>query len=346
MPLVAHTSLPAFEKLRQRGEKVLSLDEALHQDIRELNVGLLNMMPDAALSATEIQFMRLVGSSNQIAQFFIHPFTVSGLSRNAKAENHIENHYKSFEDIKTMGLDALIITGANVSNPNLEEEAFWQPLQEVVAWARENVSSILCSCLATHALVQSLYNIKREHMGQKLWGVYPHRVTDKKHPLLRDVNTRFDVPHSRFNQITRAQLEAAGLSVLIESETAGVHLAATQDQYSMVFFQGHPEYDTNSLLKEYKREVLRFINDERADYPPKPEFYFNEAASKLVDSFQAQSIMIKTDGDNTTGEIPTFPEQAIEDELDNTWRDSSKGIINNWLGLVYEKNDFAKHNKT
>ncbi|MDX8381731.1 MAG: homoserine O-succinyltransferase [Ghiorsea sp.] len=343
MPLVAHTSLPAFEKLRQRGEKVLSLEQALHQDIRELNVGLLNMMPDAALSATEVQFMRLVGSSNQIAQFFVHPFTVSGLSRDAQTEDYIKHHYKSFEDIKTMGLDALIITGANVSNPNLDEEPFWQPLQEVVAWARENVCSILCSCLATHALVQSLYDSKRTHMGEKLWGVYPHRVTDKQHPLLRDVNTRFDVPHSRFNQITRAQFEAAGLSVLVESETAGVHLAASQDQYSMVFSQGHPEYDTNSLLKEYKREVMRFISDERSDYPPQPEFYFNEAASNIIEGFKAQVLNAKSIKDSN---MPTFPEAKIEDELDNTWRDSSKGIINNWLGLVYEKNDFEKQKTT
>jgi len=346
MPLVAHTSLPAFEKLRQRGEKVLTLEQALHQDIRELNVGLLNMMPDAALSATELQFMRLVGSSNQIAQFFIHPFSVSGLSREAQAENYIEHHYKSFEDIQAMGLDALIITGANVSNPNLDEEAFWQPLQEVVAWAKDHVCSILCSCLATHALVQSLYGIKRIHMGQKLWGVYPHRVIDKTHPLLRDVNTRFDVPHSRFNQITRAQFEAAGLSVLVESETAGVHLAASPDQYSMVFFQGHPEYDTNSLLKEYKREVLRFIAGHRPDYPAQPEFYFNAHASKLADDFQAlvRDAQSKHDSNLADENMPKFPEQAFEHELDNTWRDTSKGIINNWLGLVYEKSDYEKHN--
>jgi len=180
-------------------------------------------------------------------------------------------------------------------------------------------------------------------MGQKLWGVYPHRVTDKQHPLLRDVNTRFDVPHSRFNQITRAQFEAAGLSVLVESETAGVHLAASQDQYSMVFFQGHPEYDTNSLLKEYKREVMRFISSERSDYPPQPEFYFNKNARDIVENFKAKVLSAKST-QNTN--MPIFPEHAIEDELDNTWRDSSKGIINNWLGLVYEKNDFEKQKTT
>ena len=109
MPLVEHKPLPAFERLRQRGEKVLSLDQAVGQDIRELHVGLLNMMPDAALVATEIQFMRLVGSCNQIAQFFVHPFTVDGLPRSQATQDYIDSYYQTFDGIKEAGLDALII---------------------------------------------------------------------------------------------------------------------------------------------------------------------------------------------------------------------------------------------
>jgi len=186
MPLVEHTALPAFEKLRQRGEKVLTLKQAVHQDIRELHVGLLNMMPDAALIATEIQFMRLIGSCNQIAQFYVHPFTVSGLDRGKESQDYIDHYYSSFEEIKAMGLDALIVTGANVSNPSLDQEPFWEPLKEVITWAQEHVTSVLCSCLATHALVKQLYHIDREPMGSKLWGVYPHRIRHHDHPLLRE----------------------------------------------------------------------------------------------------------------------------------------------------------------
>jgi len=169
MPLVEHAPLPAFAKLRQRGEKVLTHKQALHQDIRELNVGLLNMMPDAALVATEIQFMRLVGSCNQIAQFYVHPFTIEGLSRSQQTQAYIDRYYAGFEQIKEMGLDALIVTGANVSNPSLDQEPFWEPLKEVINWAQEHVTSVLCSCLATHALVKQLYHIEREPMPAKLW---------------------------------------------------------------------------------------------------------------------------------------------------------------------------------
>jgi len=339
MPLVAHSSLPAFEKLRQRGEKVLSLKQAVHQDIRELHVGLLNMMPDAALSATEMQFMRLVGSSNQIAQFFIHPFTIDGLPRSEETMAYIDRYYHSFEEIRNSGLDALIITGANVTTPSLDREPFWEPLKQVIAWAQQHAVPVLCSCLATHALVQHLYHIKRQPMpAGKLWGVYPHRIVHTEHPLLRDINTRFDVPHSRFNAIYREQLERAGLTILIESEEAGVHMAVSPDQFGILYFQGHPEYDTNSLLKEYKREVARFAAGERQDYPPHPENYFGDEAASIAERhMQAVIAALEKDRD-----VPAFPEGKLAPLLDNTWRDTAKSIVNNWLGLVYETTDFDR----
>ncbi len=337
MPLVEHRPLPALAKLRQRGEKVLSLDEALKQDIRELHIGLLNMMPDAALIATEMQFMRLVGSCNQIVQVFVHPFTVEGLQRSEETRAYIERYYEPFDEIRRMGLDALIVTGANISNPRLEMEPFWEPLRRVIDWAAGNVTSILCSCLATHALVKMLYRIERRPIGRKLWGVYSHRVVQKEHPLLRDTNTVFDVPHSRFNEVGREALEKAGLSILIESEEAGVHMAVSPDQYRFVFFQGHPEYDTNSLLKEYKREVRRFHEGEREDYPPYPEHYLNEDARTIAERHRHEVEQARACG----RPLPPFPEAHIEPLLENTWRDTAKSIFNNWLGMVYERTDFA-----
>jgi homoserine O-succinyltransferase len=141
MPLVAHSGLPTFRYLRDQGHEVLSIDRAVHQDIRELHIGFLNMMPDAALRATERQFIRLVGSCNRIAQFFVYPFSLPELERSADTLGYIERYYSDFDTLRDAGLDALIITGANVANPALEEEAFWEPLIEVVEWARGNVVS-------------------------------------------------------------------------------------------------------------------------------------------------------------------------------------------------------------
>ena len=136
--------------------------------------------------------------------------------------------------LRAEGLDALIITGANVANPALDEEPFWQPLEEVVEWASQHVTSVLCSCLATHSLLKHFHGIDRVLLPSKRWGVYNHRVTRPGHPLLRDVNTRFDVPHSRNNDIDRAQFERAGLTVLAESAEGGVHLAVSADQFRIV----------------------------------------------------------------------------------------------------------------
>ena len=275
MPLIAHSDLPTFKRLREEGETVLTPDRAAHQDIRELHIGILNMMPDAALAATERQFFRLVGESNQIAQFYLHPFTLKEIARGADGQDYVSRYYESFEKLKQDGLDALIITGANVTQPNLSAEPFWEPLIEVIDWAYTNVTSTLCSCLATHAVLEFQHGQKRQHLREKCWGVFEHQVVNRKHPLVNDVNTKFDVPHSRFNTVTRQQFEQAGLHVLVESETAGVHLAVSRDQFRIVYFQGHPEYDTNSLLKEYKREVNLFINGKREKYLSFPKNYFS-----------------------------------------------------------------------
>ena len=332
MPLVANSDLPTFARLKQEGEIVLPRDTALHQDIRELHIGLLNMMPDAALGATERQFFRLVGESNQIAQFYMHPFTVPALPRGAEAQAYIDRYYESFEQIKAQGLDALIITGANVTQPDLSKEPFWQPLIEVIDWAYDNVTSTLCSCLATHAVLQFRYQQRRRHLGFKRWGVYSQRVVDRRHPLVAGTNTRFDVPHSRFNQIDREQFTAAGLHVLVESAEAGVHLAVSEDLFRIVFFQGHPEYDINSLLKEYKREVTRYARGEREDYPPFPDNYFTVQAEAILDEHRARVMAARARGEPT----PLLPEPLVAPQLDNTWHDSAEAVINNWVGKIYQ----------
>ena len=332
MPLVAHSKLPTFARLREQGHSVLSLEQAIHQDIRELHIGFLNMMPDGALEATERQFIRLVGGCNRIAQFFVYPFSLPQLPRSDKAKAYIDAYYCPFDTLRAQGLDALIITGANVANPQLDQEPFWEPLVEVVDWAQQNVASVLCSCLATHAVLKRFHQIERRRLPNKRWGVYDHRISRPGHPLLRDINTRFDVPHSRHNEISRAQFEDAGLTVLAESREGGVHMAVSPDQVRTIYFQGHPEYDFNSLLKEYRREVLRYGRGEIETAPPFPEHYFSAEAARLARTFVEAVEQARHQGTP----LAEFPEAAISPELDNTWGDTAKAIVNNWLGLVYQ----------
>lgn len=316
MPLVAHNDLPSFERLREEGRTVLAPNRAQTQEIREMHIGLLNMMPDKALEATERQFLRLIGESNQIAQFYVHPFTLPELERGEDAKAYIEAHYDRFEDLKEQGLDALIITGANVSQPDFTQEPFWEPLQEVMEWAWENVTSTICSCLATHAVMQFKYGKAREARGEKLWGVYKHRVTDRAHPLVKGMNTLFDAPHSRFNRITTEQFSKAGMKVLAASDNAGVHMAVSPDGFRLLCFQGHPEYDTISLHKEYKRELALFEAGALEDKPPYPQHYYNDDLIALMERGES--------------------DKGFDNLLENTWRDSARTVIGNWVGQVYQ----------
>jgi homoserine O-succinyltransferase len=332
MPLVAHNALPTFAKLQQEGLQVLSPGLANQQDIRELHIGLLNMMPDAALAATERQFLRLIGESNPIAQFFVHPFTLDVLPRSNSAREHIDKYYDDFEQIKQQGLDALIITGANVIGPDLSKEVFWESLIEVADWAHQNVTSTLCSCLATHAVLDFRYGQKRKQQPAKKWGVFRHQVVDVSHPLVDDINSKFDVPHSRWNSVYPQQFMDAGLKVLVTGDDGCVHLATSPDGFRTIFFQGHPEYDTVSLLKEYKRDVNLYIAGEMTEYTPLPENYFSEFNAAVCREYQGRVDKSLSQ----QSKIPEFPEHLLLKNLQNTWQDTASAVIGTWLGLIYQ----------
>ena len=352
MPLVAHNELPSFERLRAEGYRILSPERARDQELRGLHIGLLNMMPDAALAATERQFLRLVGSSNPISQFYVHPFTLDELPRSPAARQHIDQYYEHFSAIQEKGLDALIISGANVTQPDLSLEVFWEPLLKVIEWADAHVTSTLCSCLASHAVLLARHGIRRRPLENKCWGVFEHQVIRQDHPLVHDINTRLFVPHSRFNEVTEQQLTDAGLHVLITGQEPGVQLAVSPDGFRTVFLQGHPEYDSISLLKEYKRDVGAYINGRSTRYPPFPQHYFDRFTKALLDEYRLRvhermhgEVDLSVDAlvdENarahgmTSPALPVFPEKLINDRLCNTWHDSGEALVGNWIGLVYQ----------
>jgi homoserine O-succinyltransferase len=329
MPIVANSDLPSFKRFQREGGEILTSDRARRQDFRELHIGLMNMMPDAALEPTERQFLRLVGACNRSAQFFVYPFSPAEIPRGDWAQEHIARHYFEFEKLQTAGLDALIISGANPVFAMLPEESFWTPLCAVLDWASVHVTSTLCACLATHASLLYFHGIERQRLPAKRWGIFSHRVR-QDHPLVQNINNSFDVPHSRWNEITSLQMTKAGLLVLVESDDAGVHLATSADGFRFVFFQGHPEYDHNSLLKEYKREVNRYHAGETANYPPYPDRYFSTMDQKLLDDYAEIVKSQRTRG--ALLEAGNFPENDLQ--IANTWRDAGMVVFNNWLGTI------------
>ena len=149
---------------------------------------------------------------------------------------------------------------------------------------------------------------------------------------MNGVETRFDALHSRWNEVTRSQLEQAGLTVLVDSAQVGVHMAVSPDQFRAVYTQGHPEYDANSLLKEYKREVFRFLNGELESAPPYPENYLSAQAIEVADRY----IEAASGASNSSEPLPDFPESGMVAHITNAWRDTGKAIVSNWLNLIHE----------
>ena len=327
MPLVQHNQLSSIERVRAENIEV-SVPDKINQDFPEIHVGFLNMMPDQALAATERQFLRLLGAHDKINCWF-HPFTISGIDRSDQALAHVNQYYIDFAAIQLMKLDALIITGANVTQPLLVNEPFWDTLEKILIWAKQDIQSTVCSCLATHAAAKVFYEVDRQHLPHKCWGVFEHEVVKPSHPLMNDVELNLAMCHSRFNDVSRDALVANGAEILINSAQVGVQ-CAIDEKLGMLYFQGHPEYDDISLLKEYKREIARFILNQREDYPPVPEGYFSINARQIAIEFQ-QLLAKAGKQENLLAE---FPETKLQAQLENQWRQASQTIFKNWLSTL------------
>ena len=330
MPLVQHNSLPSIDRIAQEGGAVCSPDQC-QMDLPSLRIGFLNMMPDKALLATERQFLRLLASHDQLNCYFL-PFTIAGIEREDEALQHVQTYYQSFEQIQQGNLDALIITGANVTQAVLAHESFWQPLEEVLLWAQQNVNSTLCSCLATHAAAKVFYQLDRHHLGTKCWGVFEHQVGSPEHPLVAGVAARFDMCHSRFNDISQQQFAQVEVEVLVQSMDVGVQLASDADM-RMVFFQGHPEYDDISLLKEYKREIFAYLNQQCDEYPPLPAAYFDLQSQQLLQEYK-EAVLAQPRSNSL---IESFPDQALSPSVTHPWRQPALQIFRNWLDCIQKQ---------
>ena len=323
MALIRTSDLPAFDDMEGGGIEVVGEASA---DV--LRVGLLNLMPDAALRATDRQFVRLVSAGAHDRDVAVLPFTVAAEARGAEAQTHIAQHYSSFESLREDGLDALIVTGANPAQHLLEEEAFWPGLGDVLDWAAKETRSVLCSCLATHAVLQRHMGLMRTRLPEKRWGVYDHHRVGED-TLLDGLDGTVEAPHSHWYDVTRTEFESLGLRVLLESDQAGVHMVVDPDDF-WVFFQGHPEYDLVSLLKEYRRELGRFWRGERDDYPPVPENYFDAATAQELEQYRPVLEAARVDGSNP----PRLNETRLLPKDPHPWNSQGQVIFANWLERV------------
>ncbi|MBQ4569935.1 MAG: homoserine O-succinyltransferase [Ruminococcus sp.] len=250
MPIKIPNDLPATQTLYDENIFVITETRAITQDIRPLQIAILNLMPTKI--ETETQLARLLGNSPlQVEIEFIH--TATHKSKNISTD-HLFRFYKTFDEIRDRKFDGMIITGAPVENLPFEEVEYWDELCEIMEWTKTNVTSTFHICWGAQAGLYYHYGIHKHPLPEKLFGVYPHTADYKQSILFRGFDDVFMVPHSRHTTINREDIEAVPeLRILASSEEAGVYAIGTK-QGRQIFITGHSEYDAQTLNKEYIRD--------------------------------------------------------------------------------------------
>ena len=250
MPIRVQNDLPAKEILEKENIFVMDEHRAVHQDIRPIRIGILNLMP--LKEDTELQLLRSLSNTPlQVDVIFVH--VVSHQSKNT-ATSHLNRFYETFEEIKHQKFDGFIITGAPVEQMPFEEVDYWEELKKIMEWTKTNVTSTLHLCWGAQAGIYYHYGIDKEPLEEKLFGVFWHKVLNRKIPLVRGFDDAFLAPHSRHTDVPLENIrQDSRLTVLAESERAGAFLVMAQEG-RQIFVMGHPEYDRITLDKEYKRD--------------------------------------------------------------------------------------------
>ena len=250
MPIRVQNDLPVKEILERENIFVMDEHRATHQDIRPIRIGLLNLMP--LKEETELQILRSLSNTPlQVDVVFVH--VASHQSKNT-ATSHLNKFYVTFEEIKKEKFDGFIITGAPVEQMPFEEVDYWEELKQIMEWTKTNVTSTLHLCWGAQAGLYYHYGIDKVQLDEKLFGIFRHRVLNRKIPLVRGFDDVFLAPHSRHTDVPIEKISAdERLMILAESEKAGAFLTMAEDG-RQIFVMGHPEYDRVTLDKEYKRD--------------------------------------------------------------------------------------------
>ncbi len=293
-----------------------------------IEIGLVNSMPDAALEATERQFVDLVQSAAGDLPVRLRFFSLPDVPRGERGRRHVEASYGGIDEARNGHLDALIVTGTEPRAAALPDEPYWPALAELIDWAEHNTISTIWSCLAAHAAVLHLDGIKRHPLAEKCFGVFACTKA-VEHPLTMGLAAEIPVPHSRWNELREDELAARGYEVLTRSPQAGVDAFSRQGRSLFVFFQGHPEYDAASLFGEYRRDFARFVRRESETCPLPPRGYFDAATTDVLMRLRASAI-----GDRREDVLAELAVAAAGRGPRDVWRAAAARIYRSWLALI------------
>jgi homoserine O-succinyltransferase/O-acetyltransferase len=293
-----------------------------------ITVGLVNNMPDAALESTEAQFSALLAAGAGSRELRVRFSSFPELRRSRDAEARLARSYWPIETLLAERPDALIVTGTEPLAARLPDEPYWPRLTSLLEFAEKFTTASIWSCLAAHAAVEHFDGITRRRLAEKRCGVYQHALLPG-HPLLAGVAAPLAMPHSRWNELPVDALRAAGYDVLSFSPETGADAFVRHRRSLMLFFQGHPEYEHTTLLKEYRRDVGRYLGAQQSHYPTLPHGYLSAEALSLLEGFKARAL-----AERAPALLEQFPFAAVAAALRNTWRPAAVTLYRNWLDFI------------
>lgn len=295
----------------------------------QIRIALINNMPDAALEDTEVQFFDLLDAASGPHTISLKLYSLPKLPRKEAGKHRLQNFYFDIEDLLNDRFDGMIMTGTEPCQASLPNEPYWPVLTEVLEWAERETTSTVLSCLAAHAGVLHSDGISRHRMPDKQFGVFEYKMVGNHH-LTDGAGDAIEIPHSRWNEVRAGDLSSSGYDLLTQSADAGVDLFLKKKKRSLfLHFQGHPEYGMRTLLKEYRRDIKRFLRRERETYPTMPHKYFDAQAVKVLTEFQ-QSAVEKPSATH----IEKFPEAEAARGIQGDWHRSAVVVYRNWLAYL------------
>jgi len=303
MPITLPPDLPAYDVLSREGVMVMSDSRAARQDIRPLRIGLLNLMPKKI--QTENQFARLIGATP--LQIDLRLIRMSGHQARNTAAEHLEAFYRTFQEIKREKFDGLIITGAPIEHLDFADVTYWDELCEVFAWTQTNVHSTFGVCWGGMAMINYFHGVKKHLLDQKLFGCYRHANLAPASPYLRGFSDDMVMPVSRWTEMKRPEIEAAGLQILLDSDQVGPGFVDDPAHRALYVFN-HLEYDSGTLNEEYQRDLT---------------------------SNQVPGAQIQMPAHYFPGDDPT--KRPL-----NRWRSHAHLLYGNWINEIYQTTPYDR----
>jgi homoserine O-succinyltransferase len=335
MPVFLNAKYPGLERRSGLNWPRVQRDALEKSGTDFLHIGLVNNMADAALGATEHQFLTLLEAAAGDMLVYFTLYALPEVERKPSGQRRVGSFYSSIEQLWEQPPehfpDGLIVTGREPVTPDLRKEAYWPSLQRVLDWTQKHSRSAVWSCLAAHAAVLALDGIERVRSQQKHFGIYTCGQV-APHALLAGVPAPIRVPHSRWNGISASQLAAKGYQVLTRTSDGGVDTFVKQDAGLYVFFQGHPEYESETLMGEYRRDVGRYLKCEMETYPLLPPDYFDAETERSLREIEAKAR--ESRHEDLLGEVSAVLNKV---QIHNTWRGTAALIYRNWLEHLHKQ---------